>query len=285
MIEQGKQAELNILKRSGVGLFLNDDSGEEVLLPNKYCTEEMKPGGKVSVFIYRDSEDRKVATTQIPKVFLHEFALLKVNAVSAVGAFLDWGLEKDLMVPFREQRQKMVEGRWYIVYVDLDQKSDRLFASNRLERYLHNDNLTVKEGEEVDLVIQQKTDLGYAAIINHTHRGLIYENEIFQEIHIGDNLKGYVKKLREDNKIDLSLQPLGYRSTHDANSKLILEQLEKNKGFLPITDKSSPDEIYTQFGISKKAFKKTLGSLYKQRIIEIQPKGIKLLQLQDPTRD
>lgn len=283
MIEQGKQTELNILKRSGVGLFLSDESGEEVLLPNKYCTEEMKPGARVTVFIYRDSEDRKVATTLVPKALLHEFALLKVKAVSTVGAFLDWGLEKDLMVPFREQRQKMEEGRWYIVYVDLDQKSDRLFASNRMERYLQNDKLTVKEGEEVDLMIQQKTDLGYAAIINHTHRGLIYENEIFQEIHIGDKLKGHVKKIRNDNKIDLSLQPLGYKSTHDANSQLILEQLEKNKGFLPITDKSSPEEISTQFGISKKAFKKTLGALYKQRKIEIQPEGIKLLQLQDPS--
>jgi predicted RNA-binding protein (virulence factor B family) len=243
----------------------------------------MKPGARVTVFIYRDSEDRKVATTLVPKALLHEFALLKVKAVSTVGAFLDWGLEKDLMVPFREQRQKMEEGRWYIVYVDLDQKSDRLFASNRLERYLQNDKLTVKEGEEVDLMIQQKSDLGYAAIINHTHRGLIYENEIFQEIHIGDKLKGHVKKIRNDNKIDLSLQALGYKSTHDANSQLILEQLEKNKGFLPITDKSSPEEISTQFGISKKAFKKTLGALYKQRKIEIQPEGIKLLQLQDPS--
>jgi len=277
MIEQGKQTELNILKRSGVGLFLTDESGEEVLLPNKYCTEDMKPGGKVRVFIYRDSEGRKVATTLTPKILLHEFALLKVSAVSSVGAFLDWGLEKDLMVPFREQRQKLEEGRWYIVYLDLDQKSDRLFASNRLERYLQNEKLSLKEGEEVALLIQQKTDLGFAVIINHKHRGLIYENEIFQDIHVGDQLKGYVKKIREDNKIDISLQPIGYRQAHDANSQIILAQLEKNGGFLPITDKSSPEDISTQLGISKKAFKKTLGALYKQKAIEIQPGGIKLL--------
>lgn len=285
MIEQGKQTELTILKRSGVGLFLTDDSGKEVLLPNKYCTEEMKPGGKVKVFIYRDSEGRIVATTLTPKILLHEFALLKVSAVSSVGAFLDWGLEKDLMVPFREQRQKMEEGRWYIVYLDLDQKSDRLFASNRLERYLQNEKPDLKEGEEVALVIQQKTDLGFAVIINHQHRGLIYENEIFQDIHVGDSLQGYVKKIREDNKIDISLQPIGYRKTHDVNSELILEQLEKNDGFLPITDKSSPEDISTLLGISKKAFKKTLGALYKQKRIEIQPEGIKLLQLEDPARD
>ena len=277
MLEQGKLGELNILKRSGVGLFLSDESGEEVLLPNKYCTEEMKPGEKVKVFIYRDSEGRKVATTLTPKIFLHEFALLKVSAVTGVGAFLDWGLEKDLMVPFREQKQKMEEGRWYIVYLDLDEKTDRLFASNRLERYLENDELTIKEGDEVDLVIQQKTDLGYAVIINHKHKGLVFDNEVFKEVRIGDRQKGFVKKIRDDKKVDVSLQALGYKGANDANSELILQQLKENDGFLPITDKSTPEEISTQFGISKKAFKKSLGALYKQRLIEIQPTGIQLL--------
>jgi predicted RNA-binding protein (virulence factor B family) len=277
MIEPGKHAELNILKRSGVGLYLSDDSGEEVLLPNKYCTEEMKPGGKVNVFIYRDSEGRKVATTLTPKISLHEFALLKVNSVTGVGAFLDWGLEKDLMVPFREQKQKMEEGRWYIVYLDLDQKTDRLFASNRLERYIQNEELGVKEGDEVDLVIQQKTDLGYSVIINHLHKGLIFDNEVFQEVRIGDRLKGFVKKVRDDKKIDVSLHALGFRGANDANSELILKQLKEYDGFIPLTDKSTPEEISIQFGISKKAFKKSLGSLYKQRLIEIQPTGIRLL--------
>ena len=277
MLEQGKLGELNIFKRSGVGLFLSDESGEEVLLPNKYCTEEMKPGEKVKVFIYRDSEGRKVATTLTPKIFLHEFALLKVSAVTSVGAFLDWGLEKDLMVPFREQKQKMEEGRWYIVYLDLDEKTDRLFASNRLERYLENDELTIKEGDEVDLVIQQKTDLGYAVIINHKHKGLVFDNEVFKEVRIGDRQKGFVKKIRDDKKVDVSLQALGYKGANDANSELILQQLKENDGFLPITDKSTPEEISTQFGISKKAFKKSLGALYKQRLIEIHPTGIQLL--------
>lgn len=277
MIEQGKQIELKIAKRASFGLYLTDESGEEVLLPNKYCTEEMKPGDDVKVFIYRDSEGKKVATTLVPKIFINEFALLKVTAVTSVGAFLDWGLEKELMVPFREQKQKMEEDRWYIVYLDLDKKSDRLYASNRVERFLQNDQISVKEGEEVALVIMQKTDLGYSVIINHAHKGLIFDNEIFQEIRIGDRLKGYVKKIRDDQKIDISIQPIGFRNFNDTNSELIYKKLEENNGFLAITDKSSPEEIYSQFGISKKAFKKSLGTLYKQRKIDIQPDGIKLI--------
>jgi len=277
MIEQGKYIELKIAKRSSFGLYLADESGEEVLLPNKYCTDEMKPGDTIQVFVYRDSEGKKVATTLIPKIFINEFALLKVTSVTSVGAFLDWGMEKELMVPFREQKQKMEEGRWYIVYLDLDTKSDRLYASNRVERFLKNELITVKEGDEVDLVVLQKTDLGFSVIINHAHKGLIFENEIFQEIRVGDRLKGYVKKIRDDQKIDLSIQPIGFRNFNDSNSELIYKKLEENDGFLAITDKSSPEEIYSQFGISKKAFKKSLGTLYKQRKIEIEADGIKLL--------
>lgn len=277
MIEQGKHTRLKIQKRATFGLYLADESGEEVLLPNKYCSDEMKPGLEVDVFIYRDSEDRKVATTLSPKILLYQFALLKVTSVTRVGAFLDWGLEKELMVPFREQKQKLEEGRWYIVYLDLDKKSDRLYASNRVERFLQNDQLSVKEGEEADLLVLQKTDLGYTVIINHQHKGLIFDNEIFREIRVGDILKGYVKKIREDNKIDLSLQAIGFKNFNDANSELIFKKLEENGGFLSITDKSSPEEISEVFGISKKAFKKSLGALYKERKIEIQADGIKLL--------
>jgi len=278
MIEQGKFTSLSIVKRSSFGLFLGDDAGEEVLLPNKYCTDAMKPGMVIEVFIYRDSEDRKVATTLTPKILIHEFALLKVTAVAKVGAFLDWGLEKDLMVPFREQRQNMEVGRWYIVYLDLDTKTDRLFASNRLERYLSNEDLTVSVGSEVGLVVLQKTDLGYSVILNHKHKGLVFSNEIFQDLNIGDRLKGFVKKIREDNKIDVSLQAIGYMNFNDANSELIYNQLLEHKGFLPVSDKSSPEEIYSQFGISKKAFKKSIGALYKEKKIMIGPDGIKILE-------
>ena len=277
MLEQGKINHLTIIKRSTFGLYLGDDSGDEVLLPNKYCTDEMKPEGKVSVFLYRDSEDRAVATTLTPKILLHEFALLKVSAVTKVGAFLDWGLEKELMVPFREQRQKLETGRWYIVYLDLDLKTDRLYASNRLERFLENKELTVNEGDEVELVVLQKTELGYAVIINHKHKGLVFSNEIFRDLHIGDRLKGYVKKIRADHKIDISLQAIGYRKFNEPNSELIIQQLIEHKGFLPLTDKSTPEEIYARLGISKKAFKKSLGALYKQKKIRLEPEGIKLL--------
>jgi len=275
MIEQGKQIELKITKRATFGLFLGDESGEEVLLPNKYCSDEMKPGDQIRVFVYKDSEGKKVATTLTPKIFLHEFALLKVTAVTAVGAFMDWGLEKELMVPFREQKQKLELGRWYIVYLDLDVKSDRLYASNRVERFLQNEQINVKEGEEVALVVLQKTDMGYSVIINHAHKGLIFDNEIFREIRVGDKLRGYVKRIREDQKIDVSLQAIGFRNFNDANSELIYKKLEENDGFLAFTDKSSPEEIYSQFGISKKAFKKSIGALYKQKLIEIRPDGIK----------
>lgn len=278
MLEQGKINHLTIIKRSTFGLYLGDDSGEEVLLPNKYCSEEMKPEGKISAFIYRDSEDRTVATTLTPKILLHEFALLKVSAVTKVGAFLDWGLEKELMVPFREQRQKMEAGRWYVVYLDLDLKTDRLYASNRLERFINNDQLSVKEGDEVELLVLQKTDLGYAMIINHKHKGLVFSNEIFQDLHIGDRLKGYVKKIREDHKIDISLQPIGYRKFNEPNSELIVQQLIEHGGFLPLTDQSTPEEIYALLGISKKAFKKSVGALYKQKKIAMEDAGIRLLE-------
>lgn len=277
MIEQGKTSRLKIIKRASFGLYLSGDSGEEVLLPNKYCTDEMKPGGDVDVFVYRDSEGRKVATTTSPLISIYEFAQLQVNAVSGVGAFLDWGLDKDLMVPFREQKVKLVEGRWYIVYLDLDQKTDRLYASNRIERFLQNDVLSVKEGEKVDLLIWQKTDIGYNVIINNIHKGLIFDNEIFTPVRIGDQLPGFVKKVREDGKIDVAIQAAGYKKTNDVNSNRILKQLSENEGFLAFSDKSSPDEIYARFGISKKAFKKSLGALYKQKIISLEKGGIRLV--------
>jgi len=278
MIEQGKTSTLKIIKRASFGLYLSDDSGEEVLLPNKYCTDEMKPEEEVDVFVYQDSEGRKVATTTTPLIAIYEFAQLQVNAVSGVGAFLDWGLDKDLMVPFREQKVKLEEGRWYIVYLDLDRKTDRLYASNRIERFLQNDVISVKEGEEVDLLIWQKTDIGYNVIINNIHKGLIFDNEIFTPLRIGDRLAGFVKKVREDGKIDVAIQASGYRQTNDVNSNRILKQLAENEGFLNFTDKSNPEDIYARFGISKKAFKKSLGALYKQKIISLDKDGIRLLK-------
>ncbi len=278
MIEIGRSNELRILRNTSVGLYLGDESGEEVLLPNKYCPEKFELQDKIEVFVYHDHEERKVATKIRPKILLNEFELLQVTAVTNVGAFMDWGLEKDLLVPFREQRHKMQEGKWYIVYLDVDRKTDRLYASNRIDDFLQNRVLTVERGEEVSLFVFQKTDLGFSVIVNNIHKGLLFRNEIFKELNIGDKIIGFVKNIREDNKLDISIQRIGYENFNDCNSELIFHKLVENEGFLPVTDKSSPEEIRRQFGISKKAFKKSIGALYKQRKITILPEGIKSIK-------
>lgn len=277
MIEIGKYNKLIIRREASPGLYLANELEEEVLLPNKYCPEDYKIGDNIEVFVYLDSNEQKIATNIRPKILLNEFALLQVTAVTEVGTFMDWGLEKELFVPFREQRHKMEEGRWYIVYLDIDPETDRLFGSNQIEKLLQNDELNLTEGEKVKLLVLKKTDLGFNVIVNDEYKGLIFKNEIFKELNIGDKLDGYVKKIREDLKIDISLQPIGYDQFNDANADLVFRILSESDGSLAITDKSSPDEIYTTFGISKKAFKKSLGALYKQRKIIIEPTGIKLI--------
>lgn len=277
MIPIGQHQDLTILRHTSVGLYLGDESGEDVLLPNKYCPEKFTIGEKLNVFVYRDYEERKIATNLKPKILMHQFALLRVTSVSNVGAFMDWGLEKELLVPFREQRQKMEVGRWYIVYLDLDKETDRLYATNKIERKLQNKTLSVLEGDAVDVLVMKKTDLGFSVIVNQQHEGLIFESDIFSTLNIGDKIKGYVKQIRDDNKLDISLQPIGFENFNDPNCDRILNSLKTHKGFLPIADKSTPEEIYTQFGISKKAYKKAIGTLYKQRKIMLQPDGIKLI--------
>lgn len=277
LIEIGKYNELSIMRETSVGIYLSDDEGEDVLLPHKYCPKEFKIWDKLKVFVYRDHEDRKVATNIIPKILLHDFAFLKVIDMSAAGAFLDWGMEKDLIVPYSEQRQRMEVGRWYVVYLEIEKENDRLFASNKTDKFLQNDELSVKEGDEVDLMLTSHTDLGYTAIINKKHKGLIFEDEVFQKLDIGDKLKGFVKKIRTDNKIDISLQAIGYDQYNDANTEKILKALADNDGTLDLSDKSSPDDIYRRLGMSKKAFKKSLGALYQQRKISMDKQGIKLV--------
>lgn len=285
MIDIGKYNELKIQRQTSFGLYLSDETGEEVLLPNKYCPENFELNDPIRVFVYLDSTEKKVATNIIPKITLNEFAFLKVNAVTTVGAFLDWGLEKDLLVPYREQNQKMEAGRWYLVYLELDTKTDRLYASNRIERVLQNEVMELDEGDEVDLIIYKKTDLGFKAIVNNKHKGLIFKNEIFKEIKIGDRLKGFVKKIRDDNKLDITLQAPGFEKSIDSNTELIIQLLVKNEGFIAVTDKSSPEEIYKEFGISKKAFKKAIGGLYKKGKIIIEDDGIKLIQKPEELSD
>ena len=277
MIEIGRYNKLRILSQNTIGLLLGDKSGESVLLPKKYCPESYELDDEIKIFVYLDNKGNKIATNVIPKILFNEFALLKVTAVTDVGVFMDWGMEKELFVPFREQTQKMEEGRWYIVYLDLDKKTDRLYASSRIERHLQNEVLTVVGNEKVHLLVMQKTDLGFSVIINNAHKGLVFKNEIFKKLNIGDKLNGFVKKIHEDNKIDISIQPIGYTNFIDKNTELVYKALLKNNGFLAVTDKSSPDEISRQFGMSKKAFKKSLGALYKQRKIKLLPDGIELI--------
>ncbi len=278
MIPIGQHQDLTILRHTTVGLYLGDEAGEEdVLLPNKYCPEKFTIGEKLRVFVYRDYEERKIATNLLPKILMHQFALLRVTSVSNIGAFMDWGLEKELLVPFREQRKKMEEGRWYIVYLDLDKETDRLYATNKIEKRLQNHTLTAKEGDAVEVLVMKKTDLGFSVIVNQQHEGLVFDSDIFSTLNIGDKIKGYVKQIRDDNKLDIYLQPIGFENSNDPNCEMILNTLAASDGFLPIADKSTPKDIYDQFGISKKAYKKAIGTLYKQRKITLQPNGIKLV--------
>lgn len=278
MIQVGRYNDLKILRDTSVGLYLGDEEGEEdVLLPNKYCPADFEIGEILHVFVYRDYDERKVATTLEPYILMHEFSMLEVKDVSDIGAFLDWGLEKELLVPFKEQKQRLEPGKWVIVYLDLDEQTDRLYATAKAESRIQNQNLTVKEGDEVEIIIYQKTDLGYTVIVNNQHKGLIYKNEVFEKLNVGDKMDAFVKKIREENKLDISLQPIGYEKYNDANCQLIFDALQKNKGLVPITDKSSPEEIYKMFKISKKAYKKAVGQLYKERKITITEEGIKLV--------
>jgi len=277
VIAIGQHQDLTILRHTSVGLYLGDESGEDVLLPNKYCPENFTIGDTLHVFVYRDHEERKIATNLKPKILLHQFGFLRVTSVSNVGAFMDWGLEKELLVPFREQRQKMEVGRWYIVYLDLDIKTDRLYATNKIEKRLRNDILSINERDAVEVMVMKKTDLGFSVIVNQLHEGLIFESDIFGTLNIGDKIKGYVKQIREDNKLDISLQPIGFENFNDPNCELILNRLKVQKGFLPVSDKSTPEEIYALLNISKKAYKKAIGTLYKQRKITLLPEGTKLI--------
>ncbi|MBE9468923.1 MAG: GntR family transcriptional regulator [Bacteroidetes bacterium] len=275
MTEIGKTNKLQILREVDFGVYLDGDNYGEILMPKKYLPENYKIDDFVEAFVYLDSEDRIVATTEKPYAMVGEFAFLKVVAVNEFGAFLDWGLIKDVLVPFNEQKQKMEEGQSYLVYIYLDEKSERIAASSKLDKYLEEESTDYQEGQEVNLIISNKTNIGYKAIINHTHWGVIYQNEIFQTLTKGQKIKGYIKKSREDNKIDLSLYKQGYEKVDDSLAK-VLFVIKNNNGFISVTDKSSPKIIYEMFGISKKTYKKIIGALYRRKIISIEKDGIKL---------
>lgn len=273
----GQLNSLKVCRNTPHGVFLEDDEGEDILLPGKYLTGDEKEGDIKELFVYNDSEDRLVATTETPKIQLNEFAALKVIDVNKSGVFLDWGLDKDLLVPFKEQNKKMQLGQTYVVRMYLDEETDRLVATGKVKKYLSNEELTVQSGDRVDLMVFNQTDLGYEVIINGCHYGLVFRNEVFSPIKSGDLLTGYIKQIREDGKIDVSIQP--DKMTHIENSnEVILNALKSPGGTLNVTDKSSPEDIYATFQMSKKVFKRAIGSLYKQKKIKIEAGEISLIE-------
>lgn len=273
MIDIGQYNELQVLRSTSVGLYLGDDEGEDVLLPKKYVSPTFAIGDTLKVFVYKDGQHRKVATTLQPKILLHQFAYLRVTHVNAYGAFLDWGMEKELFVAFREQPKRMEAGRSYVVCMYHDEESDRLAASGDVAYFLDTKTVSVKEDDEVDVLIWESTELGYNVIINHRHKGLIYFNELYNKVQIGDLRKGYVKQVRPDNKIDILLHKTGHEQI-EPNAQFVLQKLKEAGGFLPLTDNSSPDLIIHHLEMSKKNFKKAIGSLYKQRLIRLAEEGI-----------
>ncbi len=276
MILIGRCNTLKVVKFVDFGVYLDGAERGEILLPARYVPDECEIGQDLEVFIYLDSEDRIIATTEKPYAQVGEFAMLRVIAVNNIGAFLDWGLMKDLLVPFREQKMNMVAGRSYLVHVYLDPDSQRIAASAKLEKFLDNVIPEYQVGEEVSLLIESESTLGYNAIINHLHRGILYHDELPGPLNKGQKLKAYIKKVREDQKIDLSLYRPGYEQV-DAVSQNILDRLKEAGGFLPFTDKTDAALIFDHFAISKKIFKKSIGALYKQRRISLEENGIRLM--------
>jgi predicted RNA-binding protein (virulence factor B family) len=260
-------------------MYLGDEEGNDVLLPHKYIPENAQIGETIDVFIYRDSEDRLIATTLKPLILLNQFAILEVVAATQFGAFLDWGLEKDLFVPFKEQNHKLQKGQYVPVYLYLDEQTDRVVASAKVHKYFKNlDGVDLDEGQEVDLLVFEKTELGHNVVVNNLYKGLVYENETFRRLAWGDTTKGYVKLVRDEGKIDISLQPLGFLKTLEPNQKAILDKLQQSGGTLNLSDSSDPIEIQEVLEMSKKAFKKAIGVLYKDKKILIKDDSIVLNQ-------
>lgn len=276
MLTLGEHHILKIDRDTEPGLFLKNDDGDEVLLPNKYKPENFDIGDEIRVFVYLDHQERPVATNLEPFIKLDRFALLKCVEVSDIGAFLDWGLEKHLFVPYKEMASKMRKGSWYLVFCYLDEETDRLVASSKTNSFLVNSEITVEPFEEVDIIIANPTDLGMNVIVNELHQGLIFKDDIFQDLQPGDRVKGWIKKIRPEGKLDVTLQRPGYRSI-EPNAQAILNELQLKNGYLKLTDKSDPAEIQQVLQMSKKSFKRAVGTLYKQRQIEIKEDGIYLL--------
>lgn len=277
MATVGKYNTLKVLRETSSGYFLDGEELGDILLPGKYSPKGLQEGEEIEVFLYFDSEDRLIATREEPYCEVGEFALLEVLEVNEVGAFLNWGLQKDLLVPFREQKVKMEPGSWHVVHVYLDEQTNRIAASAKVDKFLGKESAPFKPGDEVELFIYGPCPLGYNAIINNSHWGMLYASEVFQPLNRGEHITGYISKVREDGKIDVSLYPAGKKKA-ETSSELIVEFMKRNDGFMKFTDKSPADEIYETFGISKKNFKMSLGKLYKERLVKISPDGVRLAE-------
>lgn len=274
-VRLGDYNRMTVVKSVDFGMYLDGGDEGEVLLPARYVPEGCKVGDELEVFVYLDNEERLVATTQKPFAKVGDFAYLEVAWVNEYGAFLNWGLMKDLFCPFREQKMKMEKGKSYIVFIHIDDESHRIVASAKVEHFLDSSFPPYAHGDEVDLLIWQKTDLGFKVIVDNSFPGLVYSDQIFKEIHTGDRMKGYIDIVREDGKIDVMLQPTGWKMTKGL-SDVVLEYIKENGGVSHLTDKSPADDIYQQFQVSKKNFKKAVGDLYKRRLIVIDDDCIRL---------
>ena len=274
-IRLGDYNRMTVVKTVDFGVYLDGGEEGEVLLPARYVPDGCKEGDELEVFVYLDNEERLGATTQTPLAKGGDFACLEVSWVNEYGAFLNWGLMKDLFCPFREQKMKMEKGKRYIVHVHIDHESHRIVASAKVERYFDPSFPPYRYGDEVSLLVWQKTDLGFKVIVDNRYAGLVYSNQIFREIRTGDRMKGYIEAVREDGKIDVMLQPTGWRMTK-GTADVLLDYLETHQGVCRLTDKSPAEDIYQAFQVSKKSYKKAVGDLYKRRLITIEEDCIRL---------
>ncbi len=275
-MEIGKTQTLKAARKTEHGFYLTNESGHEVLLPGVYIPEGMKEGDDISVFLYKDSQDRMVATTEKPLLQLNEIAMLKVKELTRFGAFVDWGLPKDLLIPYAEQNMILKVGETYPVILLLDTKTERLLGSTRINKYLDFDDVKFVEGEMVQVLLTGENELGMTAVVNQRYSGLIFKSDIHKRVRAGEEITAYVKQVRNDGKIDLSIVPLGYSESIDMYTQQILDGLQKNNGVLKLGDKSSPESIKAVLGMSKKAFKKAIGKLYKSGNLVIEPSEIRL---------
>lgn len=269
---------LKVVRKADFGLYLDGGPTGDILLPNRYVPKNTHIGDELDVFLYLDQEERPIATTEHPKAMVGDFAYLRVAWVNEHGAFLDWGLMKDVFCPFREQKMRMEMDNSYIVHLHLDEESYRIVASAKVERYLSKETPAYSVNDQVSILVWQKTDLGFKVIVDNKYQGLIYDNQIFRDLHTGDRLKAFVSAIRPDNKLDISLQKQGREQTLDFSERLH-EYLFKHDGYCPFTDKSPAEDIYNEFHVSKKVFKRAVGDLYKQRLITLAPDGIELKSL------